>query len=389
MSLYIGKDNTNVGILEVTTAATSVAEFKAGTALTSIFSTKLPFLECEVFELTNIIYTSNSYFSSVVTAKLSNACIDYINNKTTSTHVPLILYSINNKLLFSDGRINNNSMHIWNFTNTSNLVAGQTPPISIYPTYTYSYKHLNAGEVNVSATPSTVKALIFNINLPKNISTDIVTRTPIDYGNRQISIGNNYINIGPVDITKLHLVTRKPGSNGTVQNFANGNYGLSIMNKGSVATSYNFYAFNNRIYLKNSLNEYIFDTDLSYMHIKVFNAVPIFSAWTGTSRYITNMVADGTAAIFTTRTVFNNTYTMENSPFSFSCLLQHSSTPVPLYYVQTGPATGFRIDVWVANINNIPRYHIGAVLVYQGGGPIAPLRSDQIPRALSIIQLYE
>lgn len=396
MSLLLSSSTTHGSPIVVTTNSHSAEYLNDNIPSDTVFSTQYQFLIGHTFSCTDFVFVNNNYFSSAVSCKLPVECVNFINNRTTSTTVPLVLYAINNKILYSYGRIYNNDSYIWTFANTGSFTSGTEVPYSTYPSSVYCYKFLSAGEVGVTQMPTSIHAIVTNINVPKNVTSGGIEYNNLDlpYSGSGITITKNSFVVKGTDILHVPYVTRKNINSSSVFFSPNTNESLSVVTP-SVDEITNLSMTNSYVCLNNAQNQTIFDTRLGYLHIAhLYNNFSYtdlgYNSSTNAHRYyINNIIVDSACSIMVSRTVYSDTYNRYNSPFGFSLFYHHNSTLLTWYYLTVSASgTTYKYSISVENISGILRYVFTRQLVYMGGdgNPGAPLN---VPPLLGIVVLHE
>jgi len=375
MSTYIGKNSKANSPLIITENRHSISDMKASVVpADTIFSTTLSFLECEVFDLTGITLTDNDYFRNVWIGTLSTDAIYYASSRLSSTsYVPVILYAVNGTIVNDFGRIYNADAYIWDFLDTSTLPnSGYTNHCRPFPTSTYKYKAITwSGQV------TDMKMIVLSLDISNN--KDSITNTGMHKfsNSNELLLRNNSIIVNNVNLASLKYVTLKniSASLTLAGNDAGGT--ISIPNYNLPNKNTELHVTSNRTYIKNSNNEYLFDTNIGYVHFKGC-IIPTIKYSSGLNNYyVDNFIVPPNGGGIIISTVFSQYYSYNNSTdyVAFSSFYVYSTTKTSLYALSvTASQTTYLYTIYVDTINNIKRIVLGMELIHMGsdGNPGTP-----------------
>lgn len=376
MSLYIGKNSAANSPLVITAGAHSINELtKVTLPSDTIFSTTIDFLTVKVFDLTSIQYTNNNYFNTV-SGMLSNEAITYVSNALlkSSNNIPLIACAVNGNIITNIGRVYNADAYIWDFMDTPTLPnSGYVGHVRPYPTSTYKYKVVPWPK---GVTVISMQLLVFSLDMLVSTNELVNASLPFDSSN-SIIMNNGSIIVNNVNLSNLNYVTLKDVAATT--KFTGNSVGatLSVTNTKST-NSLELVAHSNRVYIKNSSNEYLFDTNIGYIGYggSIIANMAVAEGYDHTW-YVTNFVAapSNGAVILSYKFDHYYSYINDTKPVAMTNFYVFSTTKTVLYYLSvTASQTTYEYSISVGQVNGIYRLLCSIRLVVMGsdGNPGIP-----------------
>lgn len=377
MSLYVGKNSAAGSPLIITSGTHSLAEMTSSTLPSdTIFSTSLSFLEAEVFSLTNIKNINNNYYSKVVTGMLDPTAINYIYTRLLSpTTIPVILYAVDNKIVSGFTRVFNASTYIWDFIDTGSLpnsvYVGHTRP---FPTSVHKYK-----AIQYNASASSIKVIVLSLNIAKDGSYISNSSGTVFDTSNSVFVNSSSFVVNGVNLASLKYVTLKNINAGLQLSGNSAGSLLSIPNLNLPTTKCELVANSTRVYIKNSNNEFLFDSSIGAIHydssfIAALTLLP--SVGSVTRFYVNNYVVPASGGIITSF-LFPQYYAYLGSSIqvAMSNFYIFSATKTVLYALSvTASGTTYEYSMYVGLVNNVRRLILEVTLVRMGadGNPGFP-----------------
>ena len=367
MSTYIGKNSKANSPLIITKGSHSISDMKASVVpADTIFSTTLPFLECEVFDLTNLTLTNNGYFKNVWIGTLSTNAINYVSSRLSSaSYVPVILYAVNGTIVNDFGRIYNAHAYIWDFLDTDRLPdSGYINHCRPFPTSTYKHKAITwSGQV------TDMKMIVLSLDISNN--KDSITNTMMHKfsNSNELLLHNNSIIVNNVNLASLKYITLKNiSAKLTLIGNAAGDT-ISIPNYKLPNKNTELHVTPNRTYIKNSNNEYLFDTNIGYVHFKGC-IIPTIKYSSGLNNYyVDNFIVPPNGGGIIISTVFPQYYSYNASKkhVAYSSFYVYSTIKTSLAELPvTASDTTYLYTIYVDILNGIKRIVLGRELIYLG-----------------------